>query len=285
METASNETLTIKIDSRDLPVLSTVATRAIAQISDGDCSVKDLEELIRSDQSIASRILRLSNSPLYGGKVKISSIAQAVVRLGMARLKNTILIAATGDVFDRRDPYARALGEHALAVGLTSKWLSERLRNGDPEEAFVAGMLHDVGKVVIYRQQPKFYGALMDEAAFEEMRFYRLERARINFCSHESIGALVARKWNLDSPIIEAIRFHHDIENGGAGEHGDDPWIALISAANLLANELGFGAESRATIEVLGSKPAEIVGIDEPLLDEIHETLPPFIEDQQTIFQ
>ena len=285
MGPVSTDPLNIRIDEKDLPVLSQVATRAIAMINSGTPDTEDLEKLIRMDQSLTVQILRLANSPVFGGKVKISSLSQAVVRLGLSNLKTAILAAASGEVFDKTDPYARALWEHSIGVAFAAGWLAERLKTCAPDEAFVAGMLHDVGKLVIYAQEPDFYGTLIEEAAVKGKRFYEYEHSRINFTNHESVGGLVARKWELPTDIIEAIRFHHDLEEDNWIEDEDyRDLVATTSVANLVANHLGMGAEAPSLINVLESVPGEYLGFDEALLTACESELLELLEEQKAIF-
>ena len=199
----------------------------------------------------------------------------------MMQLRNAILVAATGDVLDHTDPYARAFWVHALAVGVASQWLSDRLGVGQPDECFISGMLHDIGKVVISRQAPEEYSRLIDEAALEGIRFYKHEKARLNFFTHETIGALVARKWELDTNVIETIRFHHEIEENGRVQAQECPIIALVSAANLMANRVGMGAEVRSSVDIEGFEAGEVIGLNPELIEECCEKLPELLEDHQ----
>lgn len=280
MGTEAKEPLDVKIDDSDLPVLSAVAIDAMAQINTGEPSASDLEKLIRRDPALAMRILRLANSPLHAGRVKIASISQAVVRLGMRNLKEAILVAATGEVFDHKDPYARAFWEHAISVGYASHWLAKKLGIGAAEDCFLAGMLHDIGKLIIYKQVAKAYGEIIDEAALDGTRFYLYEKERLRFCTHESVGALVGRKWALSPEMIEVIRFHHEIEDDEACVTDTRDLVSLVSVANLVANKLGHGAEAPSSIDVVGSTPASLIGFDEAAMKACEEELEPVIAEQ-----
>lgn len=274
----------IRIKDEDLPVLSTIATRILGVVESSDTSTKDLEKLIRLDPALTLRILRLANSPVYGGRVKTASVDQAIVRLGLKELKRATVIAATGEVFQDTDPYVKIFWRHAVAVALISHRLSKDLGVGEPEECFVAGLVHDVGKVIIYRQAADLYGGLVDEAALNGSRFYKHERRKMNYCSHETIGALVGRKWDLTPETVEIIRFHHDIEDKPEMSDQASPTVALISISNLLANRLGFGTESPRAIELIESIPARALDMNATVLEELLKTLPALIEEEQESF-
>lgn len=272
----------IRIEDKDLPVLSAVATRAISMISSDKASPSDLENLIRKDPALAQRILRLANSPLYGGKVKITSISQSVIRLGMARLRTAILVAATGDVYGSNDPHATRMWEHSVATAYISFWLSEILGIGTPEDCFIAGMLHDVGKLVIYRQHPQFYGGMMDQAITSGDRFYKMERSKLKFCSHESVGGLVGRKWELAPEIVEVIRFHHGLEEDEDCVGENKSLVALVSSANLLSGRLGFGPVGEWGEKLLESIPAKVAGLTEESVELCIGNLGPLLQEQVT---
>lgn len=270
----------ISLDDSDLPVLSIVATQAMTLIEQENATAGDLERLIRGDASLASRVLRLANSPVYGGKVKIASISQAVVRLGMTQLKNTILMAAMGAVFDHTDPIVSSLWKHSIATSMASRWLAEEIGGADPEDAFVAGLLHDVGKIHIYNQEPDAYRSLIEETTNAGRRFYAREHEVIEFTSHESVGALLARKWQLTNEIIEVIRFHHEIEDNPSAV-AENQWIvALVATANLLANHLDFGSDCVTDEALLESAPAVMIGFDDALLVRCRDLFPELVADQ-----
>lgn len=284
MTATLKEDLRFRIDDIDLPVLSTVATQAMRLISEGYNSAADLEEVIRVDQALAARILRLSNSPVFSGKHKVRSISQAVTRLGVQQLRATLFIAASSQLFDDRDTYVKEFWEHSLATALISNWLSEQYGIGEPEECFVAGLLHDVGKVLIYRQAPEAYGKLICEAADRGVRFYQYEKEVMEFCSHDAVGALVGMKWGLNQETVEAIGNHHYIEEREDFPEESKLLIALISVASLLANQSGYGPVANSTLEVLNSIPAKLLGVTHAKATEFAEVVPSLVQDYGSIF-
>jgi len=249
-------------------------------IEQESATANDLEKLIGGDPSLTLKILRLANSPVYGGKVKVSSIGQAVVRLGMTQLKNTILLAATGDLFDQSDPYIGSLWEHSIATSMASRWLATELGGADPEDAFVAGMLHDIGKIHIYNQRREAYIDLLDTSINTRTRFYVQERETPGSMSHEMIGLLLARKWGLSKEIVEVIRFHHEIEENPECVSDTRKLVALVSTANIVCNYLEYGPDPIKDYAMRESVPAEIVGLDEDKLEKCREIFPDLVSGQ-----
>ena len=277
-----DETLKIEISDQELPILSAVATQAMKVLDDPSSTAKEFEALIRKDPSLAMRVLRVANSPLYATKVELKSLAQAATRLGTVELKKTITIAATGDVFPQNDEYARMFWTHAIATAFMASWISTFARIENADDCFLGGMLHDIGKVTIYRQEPLFYGSVIDEALEKKGRFYHLEKARVKLCSHESVGGMMAKKWNLDPKIVQAIRYHHICEEGKDFMIKEEAknFVALISLANLMTNHLGLGNDCVSMIDPARSKPAMKLGISDTLSEITAEDIEKIIKVQ-----
>ena len=285
MRMISSEALDIRVSDADLPILSAVATRVLALLGQGDPNIKELEALVRLDPGLTSRILRLANSPLYGGMVEFKSIEQAMVRLGVSALKQTVLIAATGEVFDGEDDFARSLWDHSIATAVTSQTIAEQVGGVSTEEAFVAGMLHDIGKLIIYGQAENEYAELEVEARTEGRRFFECEQENIQYCTHETIGSLVGRKWCLAPDMLEVMRFHHVVERDESIAERSSRIVLVVSAANILANQLGMGAEAPELMNVLESIPAAQLGLNEEMIENLTETLPEIVSSQKSAFQ
>jgi putative nucleotidyltransferase with HDIG domain len=275
METAAINAEDIEIRDDNLPVLSTVATKAMALIDSEESSAKELEDLIRHDPSLTTALLRVANSALYGARTEIMSVGDAVVRLGIREIKNTILVAEIGGVFPKNDVVARELWRHALATAFMSKWLAKETQTGAPEESFIDGMLHDIGKVVIYAQRPEPYRLIMNEALQKRCRFYEHERNRVHMCSHATVGARLAKKWGLSQKTVAVIMCHHLVEEGPIP--GVDPDlerdIALVALANLTANRLGFGTEDPELMEAASERPASLIQFDKASLEGRSEVI------------
>ena len=118
----------------------------------------------------------------------------------------------------------------------------------------------------------------MEESASKGQRFYVYEKA---FCSHAKIGGMLASKWGLSQDISDAIRLHHEIEENVKVFRGNNPIIPLISTANLIANQLGFGCDAHAGIDVLESIPAQILGLTNEIWEHCCAETPELLAEQQ----
>ncbi len=233
----------IEVSEQDLPVLSVVASKALELLQDPNITHNKLEELIRRDPSMTSRLLHIANSPFYSTKMEAKSISDAARVLGMQQLNNIIIAAATGELFDANDSVAQTLWDHAQTVALASQTMAESLALAGADEAYVAGLLHDIGKIIIYRQHPALYAEMLVQSQATGKTMQELEIEAFKFFSHTSIGGLLVRKWRLSTTIAEAARYHHDLPRLIPREMGNAPVACVVTLANIIVNGLqGTGA-------------------------------------------
>ena len=271
----------VSITKQDLPVLSTIAKTAMIVINSELAKVEDLKDLISIDQGLTSRVISIANSPLYAGATKTGNIKQAIVRLGLDELKQLIIIASTGDLFDKNDPVVKRLWNHAVSTAVISKYLSEKLQIGSPGENFTAGLLHDVGKTIIYSKEPILFQKILTREYEQSLPFYKCEQKMLKPASHVTIGSLVASEWCLGAGITHAIRFHHRVEENQSISDRAQPIINIVSAANLMAKEL----ENPSSFKVLESYPVLKLALDSDFLEQAKAELPDIIQEQKYAFE
>ncbi len=264
-----DEMLRVLDNVTDLPTLPTVYAQISHLIRDPKTSVADVAKVIEKDQAITSKILRLVNSSFFGFTRQISTIRQAVVLLGFNTIRNTVLSVSVFESFSnvtRGEFDLREFWKHALATGVIATYLDKRIRTGFQEETFVAGLLHDMGKIILNRYfQQEFEEALFYARSNQET-FYESERAVIGF-SHDEVGEYLADKWQLPYSLGEAIALHHQPGN----IRSNPTLVSLIHLANSVAHKLNFGfsgsfkspAISNFAMEELNLKPEQITELEE----------------------
>ncbi|MCR4425622.1 MAG: HDOD domain-containing protein [Firmicutes bacterium] len=199
----------------DLKPLPAIATRVIQLTEDIDSDISDIADAISSDQAITARLLRLSNSPFYGFARRTTTVREAVVRLGLAAIRSQVLIIASGDLLRRKlggySLEGLGLWRHSLAAAVCSRKLAARARSPLGEEFFTAGLLHDVGKVILHQHVRSAYEEILEAVSTSKAAWNEAESAVLGF-DHALVGEQVALKWNLPQVLVEAIRHHHDPE-------------------------------------------------------------------------
>lgn len=250
-----------------LPTLPAIIARINELIEDPRASAGDINEVISRDLALSSKLLKLVNSAFYGFPRRISSITHAVVILGFSAVRDITLSAFVFDAFDARKlPFGRRnFWIHSLGTAVAADVLAIRRGATPGEEAFVAGLLHDVGKVVMHQHMPEDFARVMERLAAAGGTFLEAERAVLD-TDHAEIGGLLAEHWKLPERLVLALRCHHRPEL--APEDRRVP-VAEIHLADALARALLIGSGGDEGIPelsapawaLLGLSPADLPGI------------------------
>jgi putative nucleotidyltransferase with HDIG domain len=194
---------------KNLPTIPTVLAR-ILQLADSEsASGKELIAVIEHDQSLTGKMLRLANSAFFGQSRRVATIPRAVVLLGFSTVRNLALGVKVWDTLgaDIARNRLHELWAHAVAVGVATKTLAARLRAGDPDEAFTAGVLHDVGRLILaMRFRDEYWRSVGGTGEAEAIE--RKEATDLGV-DHAEVGGWMLEAWSLPPTIVEAVRAHH----------------------------------------------------------------------------
>lgn len=229
-----------------------------------DCSPKDLVQVIDKDPVVTVKVLRVVNSAYYSLPKQITSINHAVVYLGFNTIKNLALsIAAIGML-----PAHNAAGFdgqqyllHSLSTAAIAKQLALRVDNADPMDCFIAGLLHDFGKVVFAQFMPAEFQKALEISQWTETSLHLALREVIG-ADHAVVGAMLVEKWRFPADLVETIRFQY------GPEIKDTPMIACVFGANQISKKLKFGFGGNPCVEELPPLIAQRLGgtLDEVIL-------------------
>jgi putative nucleotidyltransferase with HDIG domain len=196
----------------ELPALPASVAQVIGACDDGDMTVGQLSQLILRDQSLTAGMLRLANSAFYGHARRVTTVTDAIVLLGFSAIKSLAISTHTTRLLNRALPgYGLVRGEllrHSVSVALTARRLAVAVQLAPVEEAFVAGLLHDIGKTILSSRLEGAYEELADVARARRQAFHEVEIELLGF-DHAELGAQVARAWSFPADLEEAIRHHH----------------------------------------------------------------------------
>jgi putative nucleotidyltransferase with HDIG domain len=225
---------------KDIPPLPAIIPRVMSVLNDPNSSVSDLSEVLGSDQAIASKLLRLSNSAFYGFPKHIGTIQDAVVLLGFKTIKGLIYALSLYNNFDKHvagyEMHKGELWRHSLAVAFLSRDISTRTKTGNPEQAFVAGLLHDIGKTILGEYVEQNVEEIKRLVEKENYTFPEAEEKVLGF-SHTELGARVCEKWNLPDELLSAVRHHHNPAEGKDG----GPLVPVVHIADAVCLMMGIG--------------------------------------------
>lgn len=212
------------------PSLPTVVTRVLEVTSDPRSSVLDLKKIIEADSSLAMEVLKLSNSPFFGLRRRVATLEHGISLLGMAEIKNLVLAKSMFQTFrSTSGSDISRLWQHSFYSGLAARVIAPRL-SLDANECFVAGLIHDVGKLIIYSEIDDDKVIRLEHQA-PSTSILEEEKAAIGI-SHDRLGQLLLSKWMFPSRLVHAVGFHH--HPGDAMEH--KVFALVIYIANILTH-------------------------------------------------
>jgi len=246
---------------RDLPTLPTSYFKISKLLQDVNTPAREVSRVLETDQAIASKVLRLVNSSFFGFSRRVTQVSQAVMLLGYNAIRNAVLSISVFDTFpgtssqrfDRREFW-----RHTIATAIVARHLARCLKLGQEDDAFAAGILHDLGKLVVDQCMPEQFRIILECIKDHEVSMFEAERQVLG-ATHAEIGEYLLEKWRLPHPLVEAVALHHTPHNIRSnpqlvslvhlGDHisrrlkvgdGGDPLLPAIDP--FVNGELGLGA-------------------------------------------
>jgi putative nucleotidyltransferase with HDIG domain len=249
-----------------MPAFPKSVQKILELTRDVNCSPKDLVQVIDKDPVVTVKVLRVVNSAYYSLPKQITSINHAVVYLGFNTIKNLALsIAAIGML-----PASNAAGFdggqyllHSLSTAGLAKKLALRLDDADPMDCFIAGLLHDFGKVVFAQFMPEEFKKAL-ALSLQNKTSLHLALREVVGTDHAVVGAMLVEKWRFSPELVETIRDQY------SPELKDTPMIACVFAANQISKKLEFGFGGNPFVEELTPTIAKRLG---GTLDELIASL------------
>ncbi|MFO8239726.1 MAG: HDOD domain-containing protein [Dissulfuribacterales bacterium] len=231
----------------NLPAFPATIHRVSQVVSDPDFSVDDLVNIIEYDQSITANVLRMCNSPYFGIRYKISSLREAVIYLGRTNILHIVYTAGTSKFYKRVRGYywgAAKLWEHSVGVALMSQILAKKIYSCEDSGFFTAGLLHDIGKVVLGEFVYESFQEIMHLVSRRGYSFLEAEQEIIG-TNHAELGGEIASLWSFPKETRDAITYHHRPD---LMEKGEDsiPWIIYLADQACMMMGIGGGVDSLA---------------------------------------
>ncbi len=232
-------TLLRRID--EISTLPHVALKVMEVANDPDSGAADLKEAMESDAALSARVLRCVNSSAYAARTRITNLQQAIAYLGLKQIRNLAMTASVSDLFQKNGavgPYRRIdLWRHLVSVGICARMIAMRRKLPAFEDAFLAGLLHDLG-IILEDQHAHSHFCRVIQRLDKERTLAETEREVLGF-DHTLLGFRVAESWRFPEPVRAAIRYHH----GSAAYRGEDVQIVrCVEVANLICTLKGISS-------------------------------------------
>lgn len=254
-----------------LPSLPSLYHELNTAVEDAGTALATIGDIVRKDQSLASRLLRIANSALYNFPSPVETIEEAVQLLGLRELRDLALATSVIGAFPRLPPGLVSVPEfwkHSLACAVAGGLLAERREDPTPERYFVGGLLHDIGRLVLYLKAPEQSAELLRQYAESDVPPCVLETRMLGF-DHAELGAELLAIWKIPPVVAGMVRRHHDPSRGSGGI-GDD---ATVHCADFLVTALGLGHSGEAVVSPVAEEAWKRCGLDDGQLGPLVETI------------
>lgn len=265
---------------KNIATLPAVAHQIMNLVADPESTTEDLRKVIVNDPALSACILKVVNSSYYGFPQQIGSIDRAIVRLGLNAIKNIAIATSLNKVFKTNrigtdfDPCD--LWTHSVAVAICARELSAKSKLGDPDEVFLAGLIHDIGIMVEMQANHQEFVEIISIVSHEQNTTFRQAEEQVLGATHELFGAFICREWKFPPQFEHVARYHH---HPMQLPETDRNLPAIVHVADILAAQIHEGytrtVESEnidpEILSILNLSESDIESLGESLRDLIHE--------------
>ncbi|HEY8280571.1 MAG TPA: HDOD domain-containing protein [Bdellovibrionota bacterium] len=233
----------------DIPTLPVVATRVTELINDPNSSSGDIADVLKKDQVLTAKVLKLINSPYYGIPGEVTDVKRALAYLGFNTLAQLVLGISVISVFSENKNSRFSLQgfwKHALGTAVASEIIAKRVAYPKPEECFTCGLLHDIGKIVLLKIAPEEFQRVVELSEREKISYAEAER-KLEVPTHGYLGEYIADKWRLPMVIRMSVRYHHtDVSGMETLLESMKRVVQIVSLANqiVVKENIGYSGDA-----------------------------------------
>lgn len=233
--------MNLAVMDQDLPTIPVVLNQIMHLTSDDDSSINDLMKVLAQDQALTARILKVANSSYYSLPEKATTIRRAITILGMEQVRNLSVGSSFIHRFSPKNQHndfdLNGFWAHATAVGVFAELIAHKFPPVPPGDAFTAGILHDIGKMVLLIYFEEEFGLIIKQVEEKRLDFFEAEKSTLNI-SHDGIAGILLSHWNIPETLVEAVTHHHQPNKAPASFQN---LAGVIHLANFAAHYLQVG--------------------------------------------
>lgn len=269
----------------ELPSLPHVATKVMKLVGEPDTSAKELQEAIITDQGMTAQILKIANSAMFGLKREVRTLTHAIMLLGFGTIRSIVMASATKGLYKSRRSAGlkeKLIWEKSIGSALIARGIADQFNDLDKEEAFIGGLMHNIGKTIFNNKFSEEYSQVMAEAYNEGKPIEFYERKQFGF-DHAELGYCMLQQWNLSESLCLSVRNYLS--------PGEAPGTALkqtavISLAVRFCADLGLGVSEPEPIQDQDTDACQkILNLTPDRLLKWHEILEKRIEKDRDMIQ
>ena len=267
------EILTVMEQNKEIPTLIDVYQHFREKISDPRTPATEIADMISSDQAIATRVLRSANSPFYGLMNRVTTIPHAIVIIGFNGIHHIVLNTAVLNLFRDTTNRSREFDPHALwrhssATGLIARLIAKKIRYSAFEELFTAGLLHDIGKIYLFRYFLQDYLRVITTAKEKNILLKDAEEQILGI-THSEIGGALLKAWNIPETLIYTTTFHHNL----ALAKDKIKAACVVHLADILCRSLEIGSGGDEKVPLLNADAWAQLDLEPAMLNDIVDEL------------
>jgi putative nucleotidyltransferase with HDIG domain len=261
----------------DLPTMPNVAALVVEKLSEVGSSPQEIHHLISKDQALAARVLRIANSPIYGYPKTINRLTEAITIMGYNSIRALVLTSVYNDFFKSFGLTEKLLWEHSLACAAISQRIAKSIKFSNIEEAFLVGLMHDIGKVILNLRVPQKMSHIVQEVYnTQQSTFSELEEESFGF-THSEVGQAIAGKWNFAKEIEEAIGNHHHPEMARV----KPPLSYIVHLANAFCHKLEIGPVKNPSLNLMALASTSVLKLSQSAMDQLLDEASQMFASQQ----
>jgi putative nucleotidyltransferase with HDIG domain len=277
MDDVNLKALRRKVENlQTLPTIPSVLKQLMGLMENPKTSLQEISKLISNDPVLATKILKMVNSPVYGFPGRISTVSQGVMLLGLNVVKGLLLGVS---VFDLMQKAMIGLWEHSLGCAAAARTLAKKKGIREFEEVAVAGLLHDLGKVILVLQFPNEYERLINDGADKGISIYEAERDFFGV-NHAEIGVWMTEKWSFPRNLVEIIGNHH---RPGASQYTRVE-TAIIHVSDILMRARGLGFAGDPWVPAVNQVAWKLLDLSKEDLQEALKEMEGAVEASEGLF-
>jgi putative nucleotidyltransferase with HDIG domain len=244
-----------------LPTVPGVLKRLSGVIEKPRITIVEISAFISNDPALTTKVLKMVNSAIYGFPGRIASVSHATMLLGINVIKGLLLGVS---VFELMQKTMGGLYQHSLACAIASRVIAQKKGLKEPEEVSIAGLLHDIGKVILTLEYPAEYQAAMNEAQAKGIPIFDAEKDQFN-ATHANVGSWLAEKWRFPGTLIEVIECHHR----PAAAKNAPLETAIVHMADLLVRARGFGFAGEIFVPEVNAGAYQLLNLSESDIKDV----------------
>lgn len=236
-------------------------------LQDPNSSIDDISAVINTDPALATRLLKVVNSPFYGFPSQINTISRAITIVGTRELTHLVLATSVINAFKGIPSSLINMTEfwrHSLACAIAARYLAKKCGHRATERYFISGLLHNIGSLVLYQSVPELAREAINSAQFGHEVIYKAEQRIVGF-DHTEVGLALVKAWRLPNSLGEAVRYHHTPKKA----ENFPLEVAVVHIADILVSAAQLGHSGDNHVPPLEPEAWDLLGLDESVLPEI----------------